>query len=134
MLQELACSQRGPSVSSGEESDLNCLKRQLAEADNFMTTLSPGITRKEYADCQGSTRQQVHDCLEKEPAPDFDDDDDDDDRVAYENRIDVFNAADILFRFFLPPAIEAPTVGKFWGAVLVLCKASHLHGDVHDWA
>lgn len=34
-----------------------------------------------------------------------------------EDRIDIFNAADIVFRFYLPGDFVGPTTGKFWGAI-----------------
>ena len=47
-------------------------------------------------------------------------------RDDYEHRIDIFNAADQIFRFFLPWRVsnDAPTVGKFWAAVQNLIEAS----------
>jgi hypothetical protein len=36
----------------------------------------------------------------------------------------VFNAADTLFRCFLPVDFEGPTVGQYWGAVQSLVDVS----------
>ena len=35
-------------------------------------------------------------------------------------RVDVFNASESLFEFFLPVSSEGPTIGKFWGALHTL--------------
>lgn len=35
-------------------------------------------------------------------------------------RVDVFNASESLFEFFLPVSSEVPTIGKFWGALHTL--------------
>lgn len=35
----------------------------------------------------------------------------------YEIRADIFNLADIIFKFFLPGTTETPMAFKFWGAV-----------------
>lgn len=41
-------------------------------------------------------------------------------RMAVEDRIDIFNAAVIIFRYFLPLQFSGPTVKKFWGGLKVL--------------
>lgn len=43
----------------------------------------------------------------------------------YEKRIDIFNAADILFGLFLPSSLDGPTVRKFWGAIKTLIYVSN---------
>lgn len=35
----------------------------------------------------------------------------------YEVRADIFNLADMIFRFFFPSTLETSMASKFWGAV-----------------
>lgn len=44
-------------------------------------------------------------------------------RRLYEERMDVFNMADMLFQLFFPLTFHGPTTGKYWGALNRLMKA-----------
>jgi hypothetical protein len=43
---------------------------------------------------------------------------------AIETSIAIFNAADTIFRFFLPGDIDSPCVGKFWGSIAAITIVS----------
>lgn len=46
----------------------------------------------------------------------------------YEMRADIFNLADMIFKFFLPDTTETPMASKFWGAVknqVKVCSNQH---------
>jgi len=45
-------------------------------------------------------------------------------RQTYETKVEVVNAAELLFQFFLPSRFEGPTVGKYWGALDRVLKVS----------
>jgi hypothetical protein len=49
-----------------------------------------------------------------------------------ELQIDVFNAAGVIFCFFLPLSCrEMPTAGKFWGAIEQLFSVSRRARDIY---
>jgi hypothetical protein len=87
---------------------------QLQEMDDFLRNDANRHDRHAYQICPGATRLDALTYLEEQSLAvkknshlkrDFDD------------RVDVFNAADIVFRFFLPLEHVGPTVEKFWGAI-----------------
>ncbi|KAK8005582.1 Mg2+ transporter protein- CorA-like protein [Apiospora arundinis] len=45
-------------------------------------------------------------------------------KKLYSQRVDIYNAADLVCQFFLPNDMDedAPTVGKFWGAIMSFVK------------
>ncbi|KAI3318826.1 hypothetical protein HD806DRAFT_539853 [Xylariaceae sp. AK1471] len=43
-------------------------------------------------------------------------------RQQYEQRVDILNAADTVFQFFLPVGADGPTATKYWGAIQSLIK------------
>jgi len=51
------------------------------------------------------------------------------DQRRFEEKIDIFNAADTIFQFFLPVDFEGPTVGKYWGAIdnLIVVGSTHTY-------
>ena len=104
---------------SQNESKWERLKTQLKAADGFMFQKTPFSVKMAYRDCKESTREEVYSYM-KGLAAEFENDEAD--RRSYEERIDVFNAADLLFQLFLPPTFNGPTVGRFWGAIARLVK------------
>ncbi|GKT54745.1 Mg2+ transporter [Colletotrichum tofieldiae] len=99
------------------------LQKQLSEVEEFLTAETNGPDRRAYLETETSTRNEVYLYLEQLGA---------DMQSAkkawrkqdYEERIDIFNAADSLFRFFLPPLFDGPTTERFWGAVMNLVRMS----------
>jgi hypothetical protein len=105
---------RSPNTDSIDEA---ALVELLREVDDYLAYSTSFTDRKEYRDCPEATRVSAYADMEKEGI-----------ELAkskpralvqqnYEDRIDIFNAADLVFSFFLPPSLEAPTVSKFWGAI-----------------
>ncbi|KAK1998636.1 hypothetical protein LX36DRAFT_575892 [Colletotrichum falcatum] len=99
------------------------LQRQLSEVEEFLTAETNGPDRRSYLEAQMSTRNEVYLYLEQlgtgiNSTPKTWK------KQEYEDRIDIFNAADSLFRFFLPPLFDGPTTDRFWGAVMNLVRMS----------
>jgi len=45
-------------------------------------------------------------------------------KMYYEERVDIINAAEVVFAFFLPSDYQGPTAEKFWGAIRFLIEVS----------
>ncbi|EFQ35288.1 uncharacterized protein GLRG_10432 [Colletotrichum graminicola M1.001] len=99
------------------------LQRQLSEVEEFLTAETNGPDRRSYLEGETSTRNEVHLYLEQ-LATDMHSTPTTWKKQEYEDRIDIFNAADSLFRFFLPPLFDGPTTDRFWGAVMNLVRIS----------
>ncbi|KAF4448955.1 hypothetical protein FALBO_16728 [Fusarium albosuccineum] len=95
---------------------LTSLKTQLAAAEKFLTVETTYSNRKAYKCCEVSTRTECYAYLTS-LADRVEEDGSDKMRRTYEEKIDIFNAADIMYAFFLPMEFEGPMSGKFWGAV-----------------
>jgi hypothetical protein len=112
----------------GETEDLftaaavESLNVQMQEIDAFLSKDTSVIQRRVYQNCPESDRNAVYQILVLQGAeverfqkrPQL--------KKDWEDRIDVFNAADVLFRFFLPSRFQGPTAGKFWGALSELLR------------
>lgn len=105
--------------------DESVLNEHLLEIEDFLLNQTNFTDRKAYRSCKPSSRNNVHEILSKrgstlsqsvDPSAR--------DQADYEEAIDVFNTADIIFRFFFPASTEVATVGKFWGAVKLLVEVS----------
>ncbi|WQF77574.1 Putative Mg2+ transporter protein, CorA-like/Zinc transport protein ZntB [Colletotrichum destructivum] len=99
------------------------LQKQLSEVEDFLTAETNGPDQRAYLDAETSTRVEVFLYLEQLGA-EMQSTKKAWKRQDYEERVDIFNAADSLFRFFLPPLFDGPTTEKFWGAVMSLVKLS----------
>ncbi|GKT48103.1 uncharacterized protein ColSpa_08284 [Colletotrichum spaethianum] len=99
------------------------LQKQLSGVEEFLTSETNGPDRRAYLEAETSTRNEVYLYLEQ-----LGEDMQSTKKVwrkqDYEERIDIFNAADSLFRFFLPPLFDGPTTERFWGAVMNLVRMS----------
>lgn len=101
------------------------LEEDLGEIDQFLTRQTSLTDRLSYRACPRVSRMEVYNMLAKHRARitgatgkdhKF--------REIYEKEVEVVNAAELLFRFFLPSCFEGPTVGKYWGALDRLLKVS----------
>ncbi|KAH8201408.1 hypothetical protein TruAng_004408 [Truncatella angustata] len=113
------------SVMSAELNVDNILK-QLAEAHKYLGGSTSGRDRKIYEAGRLSTQEKLHAYLEAEgKVLDSSTEEDTSKRDDWTSCVDLYNAAEIIFRFFLPRRFDssAPTVGKFWGAIEVLVEA-----------
>ncbi|KAK1985651.1 hypothetical protein LZ30DRAFT_583814 [Colletotrichum cereale] len=99
------------------------LQRQLSEVEEFLTAETNGPDRRSYLEAETSTRNEVYLYLEQ-LGTDMHSTPKAWKKHEYEDRIDIFNAADSLFRFFLPPLFDGPTTERFWGAVMSLVRMS----------
>lgn len=112
--------------------DSEALNKQLKEVDDYLCKGTSFTDKKAYQDCEESTRSSLFGYLEKQGAEIEKMKNSSSKRYGYEERIDIFNAADVVFRFFLPPDVEAPTVKKYWGAVSALIQASTRSVSPHN--
>ncbi|KAL2066725.1 hypothetical protein VTL71DRAFT_2797 [Oculimacula yallundae] len=96
----------------------------LAEIDNYLSTETSLSHRLTYNRCPSlatSDRSKLYslmsdlklDALSSEANT----------ISRYQFLVGVLNAAELLFRFFLPPDSQAPTTSKYWGALLQLFKS-----------
>lgn len=105
--------------------DESVLNEHLLEIEDFLLNETNFTDRKFYRSCNKSSRSDVHGILEKRgsilsQSPDSSSRD----QVDYEEDVDIFNTADVIFRFFFPADAKVATVGKFWGAVKLLIEVS----------
>jgi hypothetical protein len=103
----------------------NHVKDDLGEIDQFLTHMTNLNQRLGYQGCTSQKRQDVYDFITKEKQElnksrrrGLER------RKSYENKVDLLNAADLMFQFFLPSNLDGPTVGKYWGALFRLIAVS----------
>ncbi|KAK6840013.1 hypothetical protein PG987_005879 [Apiospora arundinis] len=77
------------------------------------------IVDKSYRRCNTATQQTVHAYLENQ-GKEIDNPENTTRKKLYSQRVDIYNAAELVCQFFLPGHVDedAPTVGKFWGAIM----------------
>ncbi|KAK7423282.1 hypothetical protein QQX98_001072 [Neonectria punicea] len=92
------------------------VKTQLDAAHKFLMWDTSYSNRRAYESCEPSTMKECREYLSS-LASEVGDNGTDEVRRAYEEKIDVFNAAEMLHKFFLPRNTDDPTSGKFWGAI-----------------
>ncbi|KAH8773746.1 putative Mg2+ transporter [Diaporthe sp. PMI_573] len=105
--------------------DESVLNEHVLEVEHFLLSHTNFTDRKAYRNCHTSSRNHVHAMLETRgstlsQAQSISSAD----QLDYEEDVDIFNTADIIFRFFFPADAEVATVGKFWGAVKFLIGVS----------
>lgn len=110
------------SPSMGIDTDL--VVKQLQEIETYILCSTGARDRSAYSRCGMSSRRAVHEYLANHMM-------ETEHRGVgakkqYEARVNLYNTADLVFRFFLPWRVDsqAPTVGKFWGALLSLVEVS----------
>ncbi|KAF4342600.1 hypothetical protein FBEOM_3457 [Fusarium beomiforme] len=123
----LALSASGIIDSEAMGTGLKPLEAQLDAAETFLTCNTTYADRKAYKTCKESTRKECYDYL-VELSSLVEEDESDSSQRAYEEKIDVFNAADVVYSFFLPTSFNGPMVGKFWGAVRSIIELTMLDG------
>ncbi|KAM0437708.1 hypothetical protein ACHAPT_002073 [Fusarium lateritium] len=101
------------------------LEAQLEAAERFITVETTYSNRKTYKSCQEGTKMECYLYLTG-LADRVEVDGSDHVRRAYEEKIDIFNAADVIYNFFLPADFEGPMSGKFWGALRTMIELSIL--------
>ncbi|KAI8684106.1 hypothetical protein NCS57_00076100 [Fusarium keratoplasticum] len=117
----LTLASRGLTTMAGSAT----LEAQLEAAEKFITAETTYSNRKTYKSCKESTKMECYlylaglaDRVEAQGSDQV--------RRAYEEKIDIFNAADVIYNFFLPENFEGPMAGKFWGALRTMIELSIL--------
>jgi hypothetical protein len=105
------------------------LEDDLKEIDYFLRRKISLSERLAYRNCPGTPHSMVFSLLEEEVramAASMLKDAKKEERKGkmFERRVDIFNAAEAIFRFFLPLASEDPIALKFWGAIYRLLLVS----------
>ncbi|KAM0196791.1 hypothetical protein ACHAPI_005672 [Fusarium lateritium] len=121
----LAAATEGLKGFHTQEAGLKALEVQLDAAERFLTNEATYSDRKAYESCKTGTRNECYDYLAG-LASRVENDGSDNVRRVYEERVDIFNAVDIAYTFFLPMNFNGSMVGKFWGAVRTLIELSIL--------
>ncbi|UKZ62641.1 uncharacterized protein TrAtP1_003881 [Trichoderma atroviride] len=115
------------SAESSGDTILAELHEQLSAAEKFLTEQTSYSAQRGYKRCGLMARDGVNEYLTN-LAPRIDEKSNDTLRLLYEERIDVFNMADMLFQLFFPLTFHGPTTGKYWGALNKLIKMPELDG------
>ncbi|KAG4265862.1 hypothetical protein FPRO03_01146 [Fusarium proliferatum] len=113
---------RGPQI---QVTGFKLLEAQLDAAETFLTCDTTYTDRKAYKTCKEASRKECYDYL-VELSGRIEEAESDSLRRAYEERVDIFNAVDIVYSFFLPVNFQGPMVGKFWGAVRSITELAML--------
>ncbi|RFU72016.1 mg2+ transporter [Trichoderma arundinaceum] len=116
------------SAESSHDAILQDLHEQLSAAEKFLTEQTSYSAQRGYKKCELMTREGVHEYLTK-LATRVEEKASDAVRRSYDERIDIFNMADMLFQLFFPITFQGPTTGKYWGALSKLMKIPELEGD-----
>ncbi|KAG5754472.1 hypothetical protein H9Q70_002923 [Fusarium xylarioides] len=115
---------RGPQI---QVTGFKLLEAQLDAAETFLTCDTTYTDRKAYKTCKEATRKECYDYL-VELAGRIEEAESDSLRRAYEEKLDIFNAVDIVYSFFLPTNFQGPMVGKLWGTVRSITELTMLDG------
>lgn len=106
------------------------LKEDLEDMDFFLSHKTTLVERLAYRECPEVSRLEVYGLLEQEERTlvesgvNEQNKDEKKSRI-YELRVDVVNAAESIFQFFLPSLFEGPTVLKYWGVIHQLLVVSY---------
>ncbi|RYP33654.1 hypothetical protein DL767_004649 [Monosporascus sp. MG133] len=120
------------------KSDTECVDRELIndhleEVDDWLRHMTSFGDVKAYKNCGRTSRSSIRHFLEEKGRELENSDPESREAKAeqrrFEEKIDIFNAADSIFQFFLPGDFEGRTVGKYWGAIesLIVEKPEEPH-------
>lgn len=101
-------------------------KAELGRIDQFIRKRTRRNDQRAYNECPEATPDEIREELQRlsvdkgalrydEGSPL---------RLALRDRIDTFNAAVVVFTYFLPLRFVGPSVGKFWGSLKLLLDVS----------
>lgn len=120
---------------SGRISNVNVqqLEEDLEDMDYFLSHKTTLVERIAYKECPQVSRLKVYSLLEQEERTLVESaakEQKQDERKPhiYELRVDIVNAAESIFQFFLPSLFEGPTVLKYWGVIHQFLVVSHEAG------
>lgn len=86
-----------------------------------------------YSKCAKTTRRELHAALEAERQKLNPGEATLEQRKEFEQRVHLFNAADVVFKFFFRPDSQIPTIRKFWGAVQALVQVRNSTSSLHGY-
>lgn len=122
------------SLAKGNTIDEAKLDERLHEIETILLHETSVSDQRAYKRCPSANRLSVYRMLEQEELeivhserrtrPHNPQD--------YEIRADIFNLADMIFKFFLPDTTETPMASKFWGAVKSQVKQHDDEGVADD--
>ena len=113
----------GASNSDTELINSAVIRDHLEEVDDWLRRMTSFGDAKAYKACGRSSRSSIRLFLEEKGRELEDVKSDRGEGYTnviqhrFEDLIDIFNAAETIFRFFLPVDFEGPTVGKYWGVI-----------------
>ncbi|KAK6583556.1 hypothetical protein PZA11_003286 [Diplocarpon coronariae] len=108
------------------------LEDDLTEIDNYLSTEIHLSHRLIYDSCPVKTRVELYQVLSLERKAALEEKGGTLEIRAYEAIVDVANAAERLFQFFLPSDFQGPTVRKYWGGIYRLVKQSDIEANPLD--
>lgn len=103
--------------------NLKSLESELEAAEKFLAIDAAYSDGHVYRNLKESSRQECYNHLAA-LSDTMSDSENNDDKAAYDEAVDIFNVADILFNLFLPDDFSGPTSTKFWGAVWAIVHVS----------
>ena len=106
--------------------DSDALQKQMEEVDNYLRSGTTFSDKKAYQDCKESPRASSFEYLEEQGKAIETAKNKTQRKYEYEERIDILNAADVVFRLFLPGTHSGPTTAKYWGAIRNLVEVKNL--------
>jgi hypothetical protein len=103
--------------------DEEALDDHFLEVEDYILSHTTFSDRRAYTACPESTREKIYAQLEQKGVElSGVTDVERDQQHEYETQLDIFNAADVVFKFFFPPDVVVPTIGKFWGALEAIIR------------
>jgi hypothetical protein len=101
------------------------LEDDLKEMDEYLSTEINLSHRLIYNAAPSNTRLELYELLSGMRKEAVSEEDSTTPQIkVYEAMVDVVNAAEVLFRFFLPSNYEGTMVKKYWGAMYRLLQVS----------
>ncbi|KAI1344069.1 hypothetical protein F5Y15DRAFT_186429 [Xylariaceae sp. FL0016] len=99
--------------------DRTALYQQFENLRKYILNSTELKDRRSYRHCTRSSRQELHAYLEEQRVTIESSGDSPNKDLDYERKVDLYNAADVVYGFFLPCSIGKglPTTNAFWGAI-----------------
>ncbi|KAK6948222.1 hypothetical protein Daesc_009986 [Daldinia eschscholtzii] len=106
--------------------DIEALTKSLQEMEDYLLKSTSMRDRNAYRNCKLSSQGYIYAYLKSQGLRIENLEEKGWQKNDYEQKVDLYNAADIVFSFFLPQylGIDKPTIGRFWGAVDSLIQIS----------
>ncbi|KAI3336240.1 hypothetical protein F4824DRAFT_462651 [Ustulina deusta] len=97
-------------------------RAELGRIDQFIRRKTRKTDQRAYTECPEATPEEIRAELERLPVEKhlLELDEGSGLRLALRDRIDAFNAAVVVFTYFLPLQFVGPSIGKVWGSLKLL--------------